>query len=207
VRWLLARRYRAASAAEVVPGRGRLLHVTFDDAFRSILDTLPRLDRLGVSATVFVCTALADEGRSFAPSRVYGNPSRYDLATLDWGALRVLARRGVEIGSHTVSHPHLTRIGDEELERELRGSRERIEAELDTRCRFLAYPAGDNDDRVRAAVEDAGYEAAFALPGRARPYDARAIPRIGIWRKDDFCRFTLKTSPFRRPIGTARRWR
>jgi peptidoglycan/xylan/chitin deacetylase (PgdA/CDA1 family) len=207
VRWLLTRRYRAVRAADVVPGRGRLLHVTFDDAFRSLVATLPLLEQLGVPVTVFVCTALADGGRPFAPSKRYGSPTYADLETLDWDALRSLADRGVEIGSHTVSHPHLTRIGDSELERELRDSRECIETELQRPCRFLAYPDGDNDQRVRAAVRDAGYDAAFALPGRSRPYDPLAIPRVGVWRKDHMTRFTLKTSAIRQPIGAARRWR
>jgi peptidoglycan/xylan/chitin deacetylase (PgdA/CDA1 family) len=206
VRRLLARGYRAVPAAEIVGGRGRLLHVTFDDAFLSVLDAQPALERLGVPCTVFACTGLADGGLPFPVSKLYGSPGETDLLTLDWDGLRGLLERGIEVGSHTVSHPHLTRLTDLELERELRESRERLESELGRRCRFLAYPDGDHDERVRAAARATGYEAAFALPGRARPFDPFGIPRVGVWRKDGRTRFTLKTSGTRRAIGFVRRW-
>jgi len=208
IRLLLARRYRAARAEDLIAGRGRLLHVTFDDAFESVLDALPALERLRIPATVFACTGLADRGRPFPAWKLTGprNFTESDLRTLDWDRLRNLSERGVEVGSHTVSHPHLTQLSDLELERELRESREQLEAELGRRCRFVAYPFGDHDGRVRAATRNAGYEAAFALPGRSRPFDAFGIPRIGIWRKDGLVRLVLKTSVTRHPIGRLRRW-
>lgn len=209
VRLLLRRRYRPVPAAAVAAGRGRLLHVTFDDAFQSTLDALPALELLGVPATVFACAGLADGGLPFPvlTSADAGTTTEADLRTLDWDGLRELVERDVEVGSHTVSHPYLTQLTDAELDRELRESRERLESELDRRCRFVAYPYGDHDERVRAAARAAGYEAAFALPGRARPFARFGIPRIGIWRKDRTGRVLLKTSAARRPLGALRRWR
>lgn len=209
IRLLVARRYRPVSAAGVVSGRGRVFHVTFDDAFGSVLDALPALERNGVRGTIFACTGLADEGRPFPISRRPGDPSVAEshLRTLTWDELRAVVDRGHEVGSHTVSHPHLTRISDSELACELDASRERLESELGRPCRFLAYPYGDQDARVRLAARRAGYEAAFALPGRSRPYDPFEIPRLGIWRKDGLLRFLLKTSAARRPIAALRRWR
>lgn len=209
IRSLLARRYRAARAADLVAGSGRLFHVTFDDAFRSVLDALSVLERHGIRATVFACTALADGGRPFPITRRPGDGdvAESSVRTMTWAELRAVAERGHEIGSHTVSHPHLTRVSDDELARELRGSREQLESKLGRPCRFLAYPYGDQDGRVRNAAREAGYEAAFALPGRSRPYDPFAIPRLGIWRKDGHLRFLLKSSAARRPIGALRRWR
>lgn len=209
IRLVLARHYRAVPAEAVVAGRGRLLHVTFDDGFRSVLDALPALERLGVPTTVFACTGLADGGRPFPVSKVVddGRPSDADLATMDWETLRRLTDQGIEVGSHSVSHPHLTQLSDRELASELHDSREQLEDELRRPCRLLAYPYGDHDDRVRAAARLVGYEAAFALPGRAKPVDRFAVPRIGIWRRDGFMRVMLKTSAARRPIGVLRGWR
>ena len=104
------------------------------------------------------------------------------VATMGWGALRNLAERGLEIASHTVSHPHLPRLDDAGLRLELEESKARIEDELGRPCRFLAYPFGDDDARVHGAAEAAGYEAAFALPGPGDRVDRFAVPRVGMYR-------------------------
>jgi peptidoglycan/xylan/chitin deacetylase (PgdA/CDA1 family) len=114
---LVRRGYRPVGAAEVVAGRGKLLHVTFDDAFTSVPDALPVLERHAVRATVFACTGFADDGRSLDVPELEGElgPHRDELRTMGWDELRELAGRGVEVGSHTVSHPHLPRLSDGEL--------------------------------------------------------------------------------------------
>jgi peptidoglycan/xylan/chitin deacetylase (PgdA/CDA1 family) len=192
---LLRRGYRPVSAAESLAGRRGCLHVTFDDAYRSVASALPVLERLGVQATVFACAGYAADGRPLdvpeLAREVAAHPS--ELATMDWDALRDLVERGIEVGSHTVSHPHLTRLSDRELDSELRDSRERLEAELSRSCRFLAYPYGENDARVRAAARRAGYAAAFALRERFDEPDVFGLPRVDLYRKDTPLRAMLKT--------------
>jgi peptidoglycan/xylan/chitin deacetylase (PgdA/CDA1 family) len=184
VRSLLRRGYRPATAEAVVGESGKVLHVTFDDAFRSIVSALPALERLGAPATVFVCSGFAEDGRPLRVPElgdvVDAAPSEF--ATMRWDELRELAERKLEIGSHTVNHPHLPQLEDAELDRELRESRERIADELRRPCRFFAYPYGDNDARVRRAVRRVGYEAAFALTvARATPF---ALPRVDLYWND-----------------------
>jgi peptidoglycan/xylan/chitin deacetylase (PgdA/CDA1 family) len=103
--------------------------------------------------------------------------------------------RGVEVGSHSLTHAHLTQLSSFELERELSESRHRLEDELGRPCRFLAYPYGEEDSRVKGAARTAGYEAAFALEARESPIDVYAVPRVAIWRNDGLVRMTLKTLP------------
>jgi peptidoglycan/xylan/chitin deacetylase (PgdA/CDA1 family) len=191
---ILARGYTPADAAAAADGRGRLLHVTFDDAFRSVEAALPALERLGVPATVFACPNLADSGGPLEVPELRGELAADpdELLTMDWEALRELVARGVEVGSHTLSHAHLARLADDALTRELRESKRRIEDELGRPCRFLAYPYGEQDARVRAAAAAAGYEAAFGLPGRSG--DRFAVPRVGVYRKDTPLGLRLKTS-------------
>jgi peptidoglycan/xylan/chitin deacetylase (PgdA/CDA1 family) len=197
VRSILRRGYRPGTARDVLRGEGKILHVTFDDAFRSVPDALPILERLGVPVTVFACTGYADGGRPLlVPELRSDDPADLEgLATLTWDELRGLAERGVEIGSHTVSHPHLPQLADAELARELRDSRERIEAELARPCPFLAYPYGQNDERVGRAAREAGYEAAWSLGARRPPLDPYDLPRADLYTKDTGWRTTLKTSP------------
>jgi peptidoglycan/xylan/chitin deacetylase (PgdA/CDA1 family) len=192
LRALLRAGFRPATAAEVARGRGRLLHVTFDDAYRSIAPALDALERLGIPASVYACSAHADRGGAPLSVPELEAQPQDELATMDWDALRSLARRGFEVGSHTVSHPRLTHLADEALRRELEVSKERIETELGRPCPLLAYPYGDDDARVHAAARAAGYELAFALPGKARPRDPLALPRVGVYRKDSLPRLGAK---------------
>jgi peptidoglycan/xylan/chitin deacetylase (PgdA/CDA1 family) len=170
------------------------VHATFDDAFHSVTSVLPELRRLGIRTTVFVCTGLAD--RDGAPLLVpeLTTSQAEDLAglrTLTWDDLRALAADGTAVGSHTVTHAHLPRLGDDELARELRESKQRIEDELAQQCPLLAYPYGEHDARVRAAARAARYEQAFAL--RAPRGDPFAVPRVDLYRRDNLVRTVAKT--------------
>jgi peptidoglycan/xylan/chitin deacetylase (PgdA/CDA1 family) len=184
-----------------------VLHVTFDDAYTTIAPALAALERLGVPATVFVCSSYADDGRAVGVPELAEEARSHPeaLRTTTWDGLAAFVERGVEMGSHTVSHPHLSSLSDSELERELSESRARIEDELRVACRFLAYPYGEHDARVRAAARRCGYEAAFALLRTApSPVDRFALPRIDLYRHDNLARVALKTSRAARPVAVAR---
>ena len=118
---------------------------------------------------------------------------------MDWDELRDLVARGFEIGSHTVSHPHLPQLSDAELDTELLYSRLCCEDELGVPCRYLAYPYGEHDERVRAAARRAGYTAAFALHEPGPQDDPFALPRVDLYRGDSRVTATVKTSSARRP--------
>ena len=192
----LVRVYRPATAEQVVFGGAAGLHVTFDEAFRSIANALPTLRDLGVPATAFACSSYAPDGKSLDVSELAVELRDHpdELATMDWDELRGLADDGVEIGSHTVSHPHLTRLDDATLRRELVDSRVRVEDEIGRPCRFLAYPFGEEDGRVRQAAREAGYDAAFALRTGHAPVDPFSFPRLGIWRNDRLLRTAAKVA-------------
>ena len=197
--------YTPATAAEAARGGGELLHVTFDDAYRSVLLALPVLEELEVHATLFVCSGLADSGARLAVPELAEQVARVpeELETLPWDELRKLSERSVEIGSHTVTHPHLPTLPDDELEWELVESKRRIEEEIGRPCRFLAYPYGDQDLRVREAARAAGYEGAFALPTGTEWGDRFQIGRIGVYRSDSRLWVAAKTSHFfRSRLGT-----
>jgi len=203
LRFLLLRRLRPVSAGGVPANRPRTFHVTFDDAYRSVaVNAMPVLERLAVPATVFACSDYARDGRALDVPELRARTGAHpeELSTMDWDALRELATRGIEIGSHTVSHAHLPRLGDAELRAELGRSREQIESELSRPCRYLAYPFGEDDPRVWAAARDAGYEAAYTLRGDARNAALHSLPRIDVYRGDGLGRFALKVSSLYRPV-------
>jgi peptidoglycan/xylan/chitin deacetylase (PgdA/CDA1 family) len=204
---LLARGYASTTFSMAARGDGpdRALVVTFDDAFRSVLDlAAPVMDRLGVVGTVFVPTAYPDSGAPMAWEGLHswmGGPHAHELACLGWDELRALRGLGWEIASHTHSHPFLTGLADDDLLTELYLSREICERELGEPCDSIAYPYGDTDARVILAAEAAGYRHAAALDTRLRTGNPLREPRIGVYRNDDARRFTLKTA---RPIRAVR---
>jgi peptidoglycan/xylan/chitin deacetylase (PgdA/CDA1 family) len=74
-----------------------------------------------------------------------------------------LSRRGHEIGSHTITHPILPQLDDDQLKNELERSAERLREWTGTDVIGFCYPNGDLDERVERAVLDAGYQYACAM--------------------------------------------
>jgi peptidoglycan/xylan/chitin deacetylase (PgdA/CDA1 family) len=197
LRLLLAARLEPVAMQDVLRNRRRTFHVSFDDAYRSVAAVVPVLERLGIPVTIFVCTDLALDGGPMAVPELRGRAGEHpdELLTMRWGTLAELGARGVEVGSHTASHPHLRALDDAELRRELADSRQRVEAEIGRPCRFLSYPFGEEDARVQAAARAAGYTAAFTLRGDFRDPPRHALPRVDVYRADGRARFALKASP------------
>lgn len=83
--------------------------------------------------------------------------------------LRSLAGPLFEIGSHTLTHPILTRIPVEDARQELVESKRALESIVNRPVRYVAYPNGLADDINNAVVTEArqaGYEAGLtALSG------------------------------------------
>lgn len=200
VELLLTAGYRPMTLADsLASGEGRALAVTFDDAYRSVLDVaLPVLQELGVVATVFVVTDFADSGRPLVwegIDRWAGGPHAAELEGLTWSDLDVVRRAGWEVGSHTRTHLRLTSLGDQALADELRASKRSCEEALGAPCVSLAYPYGDVNRHVVQAVGDAGYRYAVTLPGYPHRAEPLSWPRVGVYRMDSLRRFRTKVSP------------
>lgn len=76
---------------------------------------------------------------------------------LDRGELAYLQKLGMEIGSHTVTHPNLTKISPEQVFTELRDSKKMLEDTLGEGIFAFCYPGGKSNQMVRAKVVEAGY--------------------------------------------------
>jgi len=121
-----------------------------------------------------------------------------DLRVMSWEEVRRLAAAGWEVGSHTLSHPHLPELGDRVLEDELARSRGICEEQLQTACETIAYPYGSHDERVLEATGAAGYRLAVTLEQRMfEPISGRGpldLPREGIFRETRRPKFVANTS-------------
>lgn len=85
---------------------------------------------------------------SFSPTQAQHDC--FDLMT--WEELSAIDPDVVTIGSHTLSHPILTGLVPEALEREVRDSRLWLERQLGRPVEHFCYPNGSNNPAVRHAV-------------------------------------------------------
>ncbi len=87
------------------------------------------------------------------------------------------------VGAHTCRHRCLTTLSDSELHSELQRGATQLAHRLGSRPRYLAYPYGVWDSRVRDAARDAAYEAGLTLDAghvSQRRSDFWALPRVNI---------------------------
>jgi peptidoglycan/xylan/chitin deacetylase (PgdA/CDA1 family) len=133
--------------------QGNLAAITFDDGYMDFIrNAYPILKQYNYPSTVFVVSGLA------------GKENEWDNANenikkplMDWEQLREINKNGVEIGSHTRTHPELTRISPDEQNEEIAGSKRDLEERLNRPVSIFCYPGGDYDQQVKEMVKKAGY--------------------------------------------------
>lgn len=105
--------------------------ITFDDGYQDILtNALPILKEFNFTATVYLPTHfISEEGRFYKDNRC-----------LNWREAIELQSNNIEIGSHTVTHPQLISLTQQEVEIELTYSKTVIEEKLGKSCDSFSYP-------------------------------------------------------------------
>jgi peptidoglycan/xylan/chitin deacetylase (PgdA/CDA1 family) len=124
-----------------------LVCVTFDDGWRDNLAAAETLAEHEVPATIYVTSGYV------------GNPNMVSEPELS----QLAASPGIEIGAHSVTHPHLDELSVDDARREIVDSRFAIEQSIGRGVDTFAYPHGAYDRHVRQVVEDAGFTSAAAV--------------------------------------------
>ena len=158
------------------PGTVRGVALTFDDGMRSVYThALPVLADHGAPAHLFLTTGVVG-GDNRWPGLPRGTP-RFEM--LDWGQVEACHAAGVRIESHTVNHPDLRTLDPEQAAAEFAGADEVIERRLGRRPRYLAYPYGFSNARVRrqAAARYRGCATTYMRTLRGTE-DPGALPRL-----------------------------
>jgi len=180
------RQWAAAWGGEVP----RRFLVTFDDGTEDLYRHRAILQERQVPAVVFV------------PAGLLGRRNRWEwpLPTrrarhLDAGQLRELVAAGWEVGLHGATHRDLTRLGEDELRRELADARSELSARLRCPVDLVSYPFGRVDARVVAAARDAGFSHGFVVaPALGGLYQALAVVRRPVYCIDSAADVLVKVT-------------
>ncbi len=121
-------------------------------------------------------------------------PTRPQLGIDD---LRRLEAGGVTVGNHSLSHPCLPRCDEATIEHEVVEAHRLLTEALGHAPLTFAYPNGEVDDRVAAAVGRTGYPVAFAFDHRLTdvpPADPLRTSRLRVSSDDGLDRFRIIVS-------------
>jgi peptidoglycan/xylan/chitin deacetylase (PgdA/CDA1 family) len=144
-------------AAGALPEKSVVL--TFDDGFADFhTQVLPVLSRYGLKATLYVVAGYVGD-----TSRWLEDEESRSLPMVTWSQLRDIAKSGVEIGAHTMSHPSLDSIDLSHARIEITESKRALEDGLGISVESFAYPYGNFSGAVRDLVVAAGYASACAV--------------------------------------------
>lgn len=120
----------------------RPVMINFDDGWTNMYDAaFPLLKKYNVTATSFVIANLVGHNLH-----------------MNWDQIKEMRDSGVEIGSHTLWHPYLTKSN--KAQAEIEDSKKKLEAELGVPVTTFAYPFGDYHEQIEKMVADAGYTTA-----------------------------------------------
>lgn len=159
--------------------------ITIDDGWRSTYtEVFPEMQKRKFPFTVFIYPKIIGQ----------------TAYAMNWKQLKEMADAGVDVQSHSYSHPFLTKrrhagldenAYDAWLQHELAESKKVLERETGHDVAFLAYPYGDYDHKVATTAAKAGYAAALTCEyGRVkRGSDPLRMRRVVIDKKMDFAAF------------------
>jgi peptidoglycan/xylan/chitin deacetylase (PgdA/CDA1 family) len=171
--------FRFVPAAQIASGLGgpRDLAITFDDGWKSVFTVAaPLLAEHGIPLTLFVATSFIE-----------GHSQWHRPRTVTWDQLGELSNMGVEIGSHSVTHPDFGTIHSQMAVEELRSSRATLRSRLGIEVDSFAIPFGQSRNWTPVAQEAArqvGYNLIYSQAENTRP--CGTVPRTFVtWMDSD----------------------
>ena len=121
----------------------RGLVISFDDGYESVhTRAMPILKKNRMRATFFIVSGFVGTGDY-----------------LNWDQLLEMKSAGMNIESHTHTHPVLTKLSRKKIKEELTTSKEILEEKLQAEITTLCVPGGFTNGIVSAIARECGYKA------------------------------------------------
>jgi peptidoglycan/xylan/chitin deacetylase (PgdA/CDA1 family) len=177
----------------------RIVIITFDDGYAdNYTHAFPILKEYGLVATIFLVSDHVGTDHVFywdVPKVTAQSPEHlYQLLT--WAQVEEMCDAGIEIGSHTCTHPELTTLSAEGCREELSRSRADLEAKLGRRVTSFCYPRGKLSPEIIRMVERAGYRCGVVSIERyGIPWSRYTLRRVGVHYGNGPVIFRLKAMP------------
>jgi peptidoglycan/xylan/chitin deacetylase (PgdA/CDA1 family) len=152
--------------------------LTFDDGYENFYESaLPVLMQYGFSATVFLLSDLMGGFNNWGPPP----PLLGSQRLLSWDQAIELSAKGIELGSHTRTHPDLRHLTRQETEDEIIKSRDDIVVHLGQPIESFAYPFGNVSPAASATVKREFRAACTTILKRVGREPLHALPRIDMY--------------------------
>ncbi|NIQ16060.1 MAG: polysaccharide deacetylase family protein, partial [Candidatus Dadabacteria bacterium] len=154
----------------------RPIGIIFDDGYRNnYTKAFPVLQEVGYTATIFVTTGYCGKFNEWGAQ----NNSIPRLPMMTWEEISEMSRNGIEIGSHTKSHPKLAELDELKAREELIGAKKQIEDHIGREVEFASYPFGSFNDEVKQVAKTAFKAVVSTRVGKVRVgSDVHALERI-----------------------------
>jgi peptidoglycan/xylan/chitin deacetylase (PgdA/CDA1 family) len=172
--------------------RSNLVMLTFDDGYVDTLTVaLPLLKKYAFTATCYVVSDRIGTHNHWDSEYLR---EKKPLMSLD--QLQQWLAAGMELGSHSRSHPRLRELDAAAAGREIDGSRAALRAMFGVPVEHFSYPYGSFDDSTLELVKSAGYRSAVSVvPGHAGGSDDRyRLPRILVNGQHGWWQFLLRVA-------------
>ncbi len=166
------------------------LIITFDDGFYdNIIFGLPLFKKLKIKPIIFVIVGYVSTDKVWDRYKDY-EKDRF----MKWEEIKEIINQDIEIGSHTLSHPHLTQITLEKAKEEIFSSKKVLEDKIGKEVKFFCYPYGEFNENIIEFVKIAGYRYAFVTPKKNIKIknSKYTLRRVGIYGHNSFFTFKLK---------------
>ncbi|MDE2421999.1 MAG: polysaccharide deacetylase family protein [Gammaproteobacteria bacterium] len=144
----------------------KVVALTFDDGFLdNYTDAFPLLEKYQAKATIFL------------------SPKLDAIAKMQPEHLTIMSKSGlIEFGAHTMTHPNLNNISDEQAIQEIRASKQWVEEQIGY-CHHFAYPFGRFSAKHMDMVKAAGFLSAVSTKKSIQSLSAEnqyCLPRISV---------------------------